>query len=201
MSRRWNYALHVTIPALLLAGCCGLPPRLELSDLPHREGVYLELLDVDEDPEPPDDWSADVRIYEKTAYDVVIQVIHLEVDDGLGGRTPAGTVVEAFKLDDGRQAHCHYDGHDSEYRQYRWMELYPGRVSGAHWSPAGFAMLASNELGVPTDTGSSFNSDHVAKYGISGTVTQADRSKGCIWILDALQKPPKVSIPAAARAK
>lgn len=186
--------------ALVLGACCA--PRLELEDLPPDPGVYLELRKTDDDPDPPAEWEVDVRLYLKgSSLDTLVQVIHLEYVNTAGQRVPYATVVEAFKLEDGRDRPCRVDRHHSSMHDYRWMELYPARVEGANWSEDGFAMLTENELGTRTTTGAWFNAEHVAKHGVAGRVSFADRRNVTIWAIDATGEKTRVLIDPANRAK
>lgn len=182
---------------LVLSGCCA--PRHELEDLPPDPGVYLELRKTDD--RPGREYEVDVRFYLKgSTLDTIVQVIHLEVPNPSGGRTYLGSVVEAFKLDNGREQPCRVDRHWSLLGEYRWMEVYPAVVEGATWSEHHFAMLEENELGTRT-TATWFNADHVSEHGIRGRVAFADRRNVTIWSIDATGDAVKVYIPPEKLAK
>lgn len=176
----------ILILALLLASCCLSRPALE--DLPR--GVVSMDVRVVEDPPDGRDWEVRARFYSTTGHPCVVQI----VDVGPGDFT----VVEAFRLDDGLQEPCTADIHWAVDRELRQCTVYPAVVTGADWDENGFAMLPEGAHGELNTAPAWFNEDYQAAHDVRGTVTQADRSAGFVWQINAYNKqPPRVYVPAA----
>lgn len=182
--------LLIVVIALLAAGCCA--PRLDWADIPEDQPVSIEFLDQQV---PSGDWIYRVRVrfYERTEYEGLIQEIHFS--DG-------NTLVEYFRMDDGRMEVCHKDVHtrigvDYEVRE---MTVYPANVVDVDYDGT-FAMLPENIDGtVRTTTGANFNKDYRKKHAVKGRVVACDRSRAAYWKLTYADGKLSVEIPAQYRA-
>ena len=175
----------------LLSGCCF--PRMELDELPDNQPVSVELLDQ-EAPSSDGVFRVRVRFYERTEYQGLMQ----ELDLGNGQ-----TLVEYFRMPDGRMDVCHKDVHFSEQGEFevRRMTIYPADVAGVDYS-SNFAMLPQNMNGtVRTTTGPNFNADYLKNHQVRGRVVRCDQNRSAHWKIEYDHGKLVVTIPEEHRAR
>lgn len=180
--------LLIVVIALLAAGCCA--PRLDWADIPEDQPVSIEFLDQQV---PSGDWIYRVRVrfYERTEYEGLIQEIHFS--DG-------NTLVEYFRMDDGRMEVCHKDVHTRIGMDYevREMIVYPANVEGVDYRGT-FAMLPENMDGsVRTTTGTNFNKDYRKNHAVKGRVVSAALDLAVHWSIEYNHGELTVTIPPQA---
>lgn len=176
---------------LLLSGCC--VPRMELDELPDNQPVSIELLDQ-EAPSSDGIFRVRVRFYERTEYQGLLQ----ELDLGHGQ-----TLVEYFRMVDGRMEMCHKDVHFSERGSFeiRKMRIYPADVAGVDYSNS-FAMLPQNMDGsVRTNTGPNFNASYLKNHQVRGRVVRCDPARSAYWKIEYDNGKLVVTIPEEFQAR
>lgn len=185
--------ISFTFLALIFAGCCSLPrPPLPVPD----EGASVQIA-VDKSEASMKRFSVKLEFYEwEDEYDCLVQEIFL----------PGGsTLVEVFKMENGRFLRCRIDHHRMEYDEdflgvyTRRMFLYPANVEGVDWR-RNFAHLPENRDGsVRTTVGPGFNESYQEDHETRGRIVNDDRANGFWWTLEWQNGEVEVQIPEEHR--
>jgi hypothetical protein len=205
--RDLRFAVSIALILLLAGGCASVSNYRSAPIEPWLLPEYTLELELRGQPDWNEDryevnLGFELRAADEFAYNCVVQEIVQEVVyrryDGRESRETL-TLVEAFQLnrvgpdDHGRivyrlpsfQRDRHFErGYLSvgpafeRIDVWRVVRFYPGYVSGADWTPLGFAHLPQNRDGsIITDIPANFNESHQRAYQLKGRVEQDDRDR------------------------